>query len=164
MQGRLTMGTPPACRDLLQQRGAPRRRRPHPPDRRRCLHRGDRSPAAPPLTVEPMPPWIPAWSVTTAAPRLGAYLAPSFLSPPRRATRLPPSSLSTTLERRLLATAVPHKAGRGCWRCHVLGVSDVCVQVFHLNVAYVAMAIYACIKHMFNVAKICFRCFKCMFH
>jgi hypothetical protein len=41
-------------------------------------------------------------------------------------------------------------------------------QVFHLNVTYVAMAIYACCKRMFHVASICLSvlgvldvCFKC---
>ena len=36
-------------------------------------------------------------------------------------------------------------------------------QVFYLDVAYFAMAIYACWKHMFNVANICFECFRRMF-
>jgi hypothetical protein len=35
--------------------------------------------------------------------------------------------------------------------------------VFHLDVAYVAMAIYACCERMFHVASICFECFKRMF-
>jgi hypothetical protein len=49
------------------------------------------------------------------------------------------------------------------------------IQVFHLNVTYVAMAIYACCKRMFHVVSLCFMlqayvfsvlgvlhvCFKC---
>jgi hypothetical protein len=42
-------------------------------------------------------------------------------------------------------------------------VSGICVQVFHLDAAYVVMAIYACCKRMFHVARICFRCFKHIF-
>jgi hypothetical protein len=34
--------------------------------------------------------------------------------------------------------------------------------VFHLNVAYVAMTIYACCKRIFNVMSICFKCCKCV--
>jgi hypothetical protein len=45
-------------------------------------------------------------------------------------------------------------------RCHVSGVLDVCVQVFYLDVVYVAMTIYVCCKHMFlGVSNICFKCF-----
>jgi hypothetical protein len=93
------------------------------------------------------------------APRrlLGAILP----LPPHRAARLLPSS--TALKRRLLATTVPHKVDRGRRRCRVLGVSDVFVQVFHLDVAYVAMVIYACCKHIYHVASICLRCLKRMF-
>jgi hypothetical protein len=70
------------------------------------------------------------------------------------------SSLSTTPERRLLAIAVLHQVAHGCRRCCVSSVSGVfrCMfQVFHLDVAYVAIAIYACCKRK------CFECFKCMF-
>jgi hypothetical protein len=43
-----------------------------------------------------------------------------------------------------------------------MATGDVVFQVFHLNVAYVTMTIYACCKRMFNVTSICFKCFKCV--
>ena len=34
------------------------------------------------------------------------------------------------------------------------GVSEVCFQVFHLDIAYVAMAICACCEYMFQVFQL----------
>jgi hypothetical protein len=36
----------------------------------------------------------------------------------------------------------------------------ICFQVFHVDVAYVAIAIYACCKRMFHVVSISFKCFS----
>jgi hypothetical protein len=62
---------------------------------------------------------------------------------------LSPPSPSTAPERRLLATAVPHRVDHGCrWR-YVLSFRS-CFQLFHSYTTYVAMAIR-------NVASICFK-------
>jgi hypothetical protein len=67
---------------------------------------------------------------------------------------LPPSSLSTAPERRLLAIAVPHlvRLATDDAVFQVFpSVSEVYFQVFRLDIVYVAMVIYACCRYMFQV-------------
>jgi hypothetical protein len=147
------MGTAPARRDLLQQRGAPHRERPHPPDRRRCFHCGGRS--------------------------LGHHHSPSslrrgFWRGPRRPLRhtrhLPGAILPlSTAQSRLLAAILalhctqaslagyrsspqgrPWPPAMPCFRCMCSSVSFGCCvccnDYIHMLQAYVS-----CCEHMFQV-------------
>jgi hypothetical protein len=74
----------------------------------------------------------------------------------------------TSPDSSLLAIIITHQVGCGCRWCHVSSVFMCFRRMFRLffHVAYVAMAIYACCKRMFQVfhldiTNICFKCFMC---
>ena len=85
-------------------------------------------------------------------------------SSPRPAACLPPSSLSTAPERRLLATAVPHQVGCGRRRCRVSSVFRCFISMFSsVSSRYcICCSGYICTLqvYVFSVSVVSYVCFK----
>jgi hypothetical protein len=109
------------------------------------------------LPISPLP-LITRCRVLRADTTWSTATAPAQRSSLRPAACMSSSSFSTTPERPLLATAIPHQVGRGHRRRRVSSVFQVfqkyVFKCFIWDIAYVAMTIYTCCKYMFQVFQL----------